>query len=293
MKLVNKTIKLIRGFLRAMNEDHVGAYAAQSAYFIMLSFIPFIILLLTLIQYTTLTRADIYGAAQVIFPDSTNGFVIDIINEVYSKTAVTVSLSAITAAWSAGKGFLALMRGMNSVYDVEEQRNYIILRFRSAIYTIVFVVSIILSLVVLVFGNSIHRAAVVHMPFLAVITGMILKLKDVVAIAFFTLVFMLLYKFVPNRKARLLSQAPGAVFSSVCWYLFSIGFSLYVTYTPGLSNMYGSLTTIILVMLWLYFCMYIILLGAEINSYFEEQFRMVTRYRKLLSGEKVSEEKKT
>ncbi len=276
-----------------MNEDHVGAYAAQSAYFIMLSFIPFIILLLTLIQYTTLTRADIYGAAQVIFPDSMNGFVIDIINEVYSKTAVTVSLSAITAAWSAGKGFLALMRGMNSVYDVEEQRNYIILRFRSAIYTIVFVVSIILSLVVLVFGNSIHRAAVVHMPFLAVITGMILKLKDVVAIAFFTLVFMLLYKFVPNRKARLLSQAPGAVFSSVCWYLFSIGFSLYVTYTPGLSNMYGSLTTIILVMLWLYFCMYIILLGAEINSYFEEQFRMVTRYRKLLSGEKVSEEKKT
>ena len=286
MKLIKKIIKLVRGFLKAMNEDHVGAYAAQSAYFIMLSFIPFIILLLTLIQYTTLTRADIYGAAQVIFPDSMNGFVIDIINEVYSKRAVTISLSAITAAWSAGKGFLALMRGMNSVYDVEEQRNYIILRFRSAIYTIVFVISIILSLVVLVFGNSIHQAAVVHLPFLAVITGMILQLKDVVAIAFFTLVFMLLYKFVPNRKARLLSQAPGAVFSSVCWYLFSIGFSLYVTYTPGLNNMYGSLTTIILAMLWLYFCMYIILLGAEINSYFEEQFRMVSRYRSLLRGEK-------
>mgnify|MGYP002513593176 FL=1 len=284
-----KMIRMISTVLdmkKEMEKSHVGAYAAQSAYFIMLSFIPFIILLLTLIQYTTLTRADIYGAAQVIFPDSMNGFVIDIINEVYSKTAVTISLSAITAAWSAGKGFLALMRGMNSVYDVEEQRNYIILRFRSAIYTIVFVISIILSLVVLVFGNSIHQAAVVHLPFLAVITGMILQLKDVVAIAFFTLVFMLLYKFVPNRKARLLSQAPGAVFSSVCWYLFSIGFSLYVTYTPGLNNMYGSLTTIILVMLWLYFCMYIILLGAEINSYFEEQFRMVSRYRSLLRGEK-------
>ena len=292
MKLINKIIKLVRGFLKAMNEDHVGAYAAQSAYFIMLSFIPFIILLLTLIQYTTLTRADIYGAAQVIFPDSMNGFVIDIINEVYSKTAVTVSLSAITAAWSAGKGFLALMRGMNSVYDVEEQRNYIVLRFRSAIYTIIFVVSIILSLVVLVFGNSIHRAAVVHLPFLAVITGMILRLKDVVSIAFLTLVFMLLYKFVPNRKARLFSQAPGAVFSSVCWYLFSIGFSLYVTYTPGLSNMYGSLTTLVLLMFWLYFCMYIILLGAEINSYFEEQFRMVSRYRSLLHGVKKPEDGK-
>lgn len=286
MVLIKKIIKLVRGFLNAMQEDHVGAYAAQSAYFIMLSFIPFIILLLTLIRYTTLTRADIYTAAQMVFPDSMMGFVIDIINEVYSKTAVTISLSAITAAWSAGKGFLALMRGMNSVYDVEEQRNYVILRFRSAIYTIVFVISIILSLVVLVFGNSIHQAAVVHLPFLAVITGMILQMKDIVAIAFLTLVFMLLYKFVPNRKARLYSQAPGALFSSVCWYLFSIGFSLYVDYSPGFSNMYGSLTTIIMVMLWLYFCMYIILIGAEINSYFEEQFRMVARYRKMLHGEK-------
>ena len=106
-----------------------------------------------MIKYNTLTRADIYGAAQVIFPDSMNGFVIDIINEVYSKTAVTVSLSAITAAWSAGKGFLALMRGMNSVYDVEEQRNYIILRFRSAIYTIVFVISIILIIGAGFLGN--------------------------------------------------------------------------------------------------------------------------------------------
>lgn len=286
MVLIKKVIKLVRGFLHAMQEDHVGAYAAQTAYFIMLSFIPFIILLLTLIQYTTLTKADIYAAAQAIFPNSMDAFVIDIINEVYSKTAVTVSLSAITAAWSAGKGFLALMRGMNSVYDVEEQRNYVILRLRSAIYTIIFVISIILSLVVLVFGNSIHQAAVVHLPFLAVITGMILQMKDIVAIAFLTLVFMLLYKFVPNRKAGLYSQAPGALLSSICWYLFSIGFSLYVDYSPGFSNMYGSLTTIIMVMLWLYFCMYIILIGAEINSYFEEQFRMVTSYRNRLRGEK-------
>ena len=283
---VQKIIKLVRGFLHAMQEDHVGAYAAQSAYFIMLSFIPFIILLITLLQYTTLTQSDLYGAAQVIFPDSMDGFVIDIIHEVYSKTAVTVSLSAIAAAWSAGKGFLALMRGMNSIYDVEEHRNYIILRFRSALYTIVFVISVILSLVVLVFGNSIHHAAKEHMPILAVITGMILRLKDIAAIAFLTLAFMLLYKFVPNRKARLYSQAPGALFSSVCWYLFSIAFSLYVDLSPGLSNMYGSLTTIVLVMLWLYFCMYIILLGAEINSYFEDQFRRVSHYRKMLWGER-------
>ncbi len=286
MIVLKRVIKIVRGFLRSMQEDHVGAYAAQSAYFIMLSFIPFIILLLTLIQYTPLTKADLLSVVQAVLPVSFNGFVIGIINEVYSKTAVTVSLSAIVAAWSAGKGFLALMRGINSIYDVEENRNYIILRLRSAVYMVIFVISIILSLVALVFGNSIHHAVLLHLPFLAVITGMVIRMKGIVAICFLTFFFMLLYKFVPNRKARMLSQAPGALFSSVCWYLFSIGFSIYVDYSPGLANMYGSLTTIVLIMLWLYFCMYIILLGAEINSYFEEQFRSISRYRKLLHEEK-------
>lgn len=287
MILIKKIVKLVQGFLKAMGDDHVSAYAAQTAYFIMLSFIPFIILLLTLIQYTTITKSDLFAVMQAILPDSMDSFVIGIIDEAYSKTVVTISLSAITAAWSAGKGFLALMRGMNTIYNVEEHRNYIILRIRSAIYNVIFIISIILSLVVLVFGNSIHEAAIKYVPILSVVTGLIIRLKDMVAIVFLMMVFMALYKFVPNRRARFISQAPGALFSSVCWYLFSIGFSIYVDYSPGLSNMYGSLTTIILIMLWLYFCMYIVLLGAEINSYFEGQFRMLAYYRRMLKEEKT------
>lgn len=286
MKYLMKTIKLGYGFMEAMQDDHVGAYAAQGAYFIMLSFFPFTILLVTLIQYTSITPGAIYRAAQLIFPDSMDSFVLGLINEVYSKSALTVSLSAIVAAWSAGKGFLALMRGMNTIYNVEERRNYILLRLRSALYTLVFVVAIILSLVVLVFGNSLHEAALRYVPFLAVITGLIIKLKGILAMAFLTVFFMILYRFVPNRRLRLIRQAPGAVFSAVCWYLFSIVFSLYVEYSPGISNMYGSLATIVLVMLWLYACMYIILIGAEINSYFEDQFLRVSYYRRMLREQK-------
>ena len=130
----------------------------------------------------------------------------------------------------------------------------------------VFVVAIILSLVVLVFGNSLHKMAMEYIPILTYVTGIILRLKGMVSIAILAALFMLLYRFVPNRKVRIIRQAPGAAFSAVCWYVFSIVFSLYVEYSPGLANMYGSLTTIVLVMLWLYFCMYIILIGAEINS---------------------------
>lgn len=281
MTLIKKALNVGKGFLRAMQEDHVGAYAAQSAYFIMLSFIPFIILLLTLIQYTSITKSDIYAVTQAVLPNSMDGFVIGIIDEVYSKTAVTISLSAIMAAWSAGKGFLALIRGMNAIYHVEEQRNYVLLRLYSAVYTIIFVVSIVLSLVVLVFGNFIHELVVEHFPLFAVFTGLMVRLNDVVTICFLTFVFMVLYKFIPNRKARFFSQAPGALFSSVCWYLFSIVFSFYVDFSPGLNNMYGSLTTIVLTMLWLYFCMYIILLGAEINSCWEKILDIFRPYVKM------------
>ena len=134
MKFVKKCVKLIMGFLNAMQEDCVGAYAAQTAYFIMLSFFPFFILLITLVQYTSLTPEDIYRAAQMIFPPSMDSFVQGIINEVYSKTAVTVSLSAIMAAWSAGKGFMGLIQGMNMIYNVEERRNYILLRLQSGLW---------------------------------------------------------------------------------------------------------------------------------------------------------------
>ncbi len=263
-------IRIVRGFLKEIKKDHVGAYAAQSAYFIMLSFIPFLILLLTLLQYTSITKTDVFTMTQMIFPDTMNGFVINIIDEVYSKNLLVVSVSAVAAAWSAGKGVLALMRGMNTIYEVEERRNYLVLRLRCAIYTVAFVITIVLSLIVLVFGNYIHSLVLTYVPFLAVITGLVVRLKDVVSIAILAFLFMALYWFLPNRKQKFWKQAPGALCATVGWYGFSLGFSFYVSHSAGFSNMYGSLTTIVLIMLWLYFCMYILLLGAEINSHFEK-----------------------
>lgn len=279
--MLYKTMRHVRDFLAGMKEHHIAAYAAQASYFTMLSFIPFLLLLLTLIQYTSLTRADIYAVAQAVLPDTLDRFVIGIIDEVYSQGALTISISALTATWSAAKAFLALMRGMNVIYRVDERRNYVALRIRAAFYTLFFVVAIILSLVLLVFGNSIHQLILAHVPILAVITGSIIGLRNVIALAVFASFFAVLFRFVPNRKAALLSQIPGALFASIGWYLFSTGFSIYIDMSRSFSNMYGSLTTIILVMLWLYFCMYIMLIGAEINSYFEDQFYNLRECRKV------------
>ena len=81
--------------------------------------------------------------------------------------------------------------------------------------------------------------------------------------------FLMVYKMLPNRKASVKNQFPGSIMSAVGWSLLSFGISVYVDYFNGFS-MYGSLTTIILVMMWLYFGVYILLVCAEVNKMYEE-----------------------
>ena len=98
------------------------------------------------------------------------------------------------------------------------------------------------------------------------LTGNVLMLA--LLIAFFDVIFTAL----PNRKLSFRGQLPGAVICGVAWYVFSFGLSVYVDYFNGFS-MYGSLTTIALIMLWLYFCMYIMMMSAEVNVVFNAYFR--------------------
>ena len=259
-------VEMIRGFLKRLNKDHVGAYAAQSAYFILLSFIPFVLLLVTLVKYTPLTQEIVTTALIRMVPEEFSSFIRVIVNEVFGKSAAFVPVSAIIALWSAGKGVNALSKGLNCIYQVEETRGYVINRLRSAVYTLVFVVAVAVTLLLLVFGNQIQMGIAGRFPVIAKVTSVIVGMRTMITLVLLCLVFLMIYKFVPNRRATLKSQIPGAMVSS-------LAFSIYIDLTPGTVNMYGSLTTLVLIMLWLYFCMWILLIGAEINSYFEDRLR--------------------
>lgn len=264
-------LEVIRKFLKRFNEDHVGAFAAQSAYFILLSFIPFVLLLVTMVRYTPLTQEIVTEALTRAVPAEFRSFVEGIVGEVFGKSAAFVPVSAIIALWSAGKGINALTNGLNCVYRVEETRSYLINRLRSMVYTMVFVVAVVGTLVLLVFGNQIQARIAQRVLAVAGLTSVIVGLRTFIALAMLCLIFLMIYRFVPNRKATLKSQLPGAMVSSVAWSLFSLIFSIYIDFIPGTANMYGSLTTLVLIMLWLYFCMWILLIGAEINAGFEDR----------------------
>lgn len=266
-------LHLALGFMERMRKDHVSAYAAQAAYFLIMSFIPFVLFLTAIVQYTPLTYREVRQAIMSVVPENLQGFVLNIVAEVFSKSAAVLPLSALVALWSSGKGMQALNNGLNTIYHVKETRNWLVNRIYSMFYMFLFVLALIASLLLLVMGNRIHVLISGYVPFLGNVIGRILGAKTFLVFVMLFFVFLVLYRYLPNRRASLKSQVPGAFLTAVAWSVFSYLFSLYFTFFPDFSIMYGSLSTLILVMVWLYFCMNLLLYGAEINAYFESQFR--------------------
>ena len=112
-----------------------------------------------------------------------------------------------------------------------------------------------------------------HLPMVARVTSSIMGMRTLITTGVLALLFLVLYKCIPNRKASFKSQCPGALISSLAWSIFSLAFSMYLDIALAASNMYGSLTMIVFIMIWMYFCMWILLIGAEINAYFEDKLR--------------------
>ena len=98
----------------------------------------------------------------------------------------------------------------------------------------------------------------------------IFSLRSFLGFTIFFLFFLLLYMFIPDRKPNVKEEIPGAMFTSVLWILFSYLFSIYIDYFTNFSSIYGSLTYIVLFMLWLYVCMNILFFGALINRFLAE-----------------------
>lgn len=266
----------IEKLMLIVNSHHTGAYAAQAAYFFVLSLIPIILLLMTMVRFTPLTREDVLESLLQVFPATVNGLIRSIVFQAYNQSGTIIPVTILVALWSAGKGVLSMTSGLNCVYESKETRNYLYLRFRASFYTLIFIIAIILSLVLSVFGNSISLMVNEHIPVLRHVTDFIIQTRTFLTIVVLTFFWDLVYKFLPNRinqgKTTLKRQLPGALFTACGWQLISFIFSIYLDIFTGFSSMYGSMTTIILIMLWLYMCMYVILLGGEVNALLEKYY---------------------
>jgi len=258
---------VINDFSKEISKNNISALASSAAYFIFMSLIPILILICSIIPYTPVTEADLMNMCTNILPNTISSLIVNMITEVYDKSPAAISISAVITLWSAAKGIMAIERGINLVNRVEETRNYIILRCQAAIYTVIMLAVVIFFLFIMVFGNIVISIVFHKYPDLAHFWHFIMNFRFFFVWLALTFIFSLLYTWLPNRKIKFRMQIPGAFFTSIIWSAFSWAFSIYVEHYNTFS-IYGSLATIIIVMLWLYVCMYIFLIGAEINQYF-------------------------
>ena len=263
-----KKCKVIKLLFYNMGKDHVSESSAECAYYTILSFIPFLILVITLIQYTQIGPQALFDAISKIIPSSMNEMVIGIVQEVYSKSIGTISVSVIFTIWSAGRGLFALTKGLQTVYHTEEKEkaSYMYLRFKAFVETIIFIALIVAGLTILVFGNSFRVLIQEHFGGLKnySVLSMIVTQLGFILVTFF--VFLLLYKFMPKHKVTFKSQICGAAFGAIALNVISFIFSKYLYIFKGFSITYGSLTTLMLIMMWTYACFYTVFLGAEFNK---------------------------
>ncbi len=258
----------VRDFSAKMKNKDISTYAASTAFFFFLSVVPMLIMICTIIPYTPLTEENLVELVTDFLPDQIDPLAESLISEVYDKSAGILSIALIATIWSAAKGVMALMKGLNSVNGVEEKRNYFVLRIIASFYTVVMLIVVILSLFVMVFGDQLVTLALHRIPQLQRVVSFAMNFRFLFVWAVLSVLFAAIYAYVPDKKLAFREQIPGAVFSAVGWSVFSWAFSYYVTYGNSY-GIYGSLSIIIIVLLWMYFCMYIILIGAYLNQYFQ------------------------
>ncbi|MCI9126251.1 MAG: YihY/virulence factor BrkB family protein [Eubacterium sp.] len=265
-KLLQPILK-IYDFCVRMAKDRVGIYTAQASFFIILSIFPFFLLFLNIIGMTSITSQSIINLLNTYAPDTIKPLLIQIIEELYTHVSGTaISIAAIVAIWSASKGVLSVMFGLYEISKIHQNRNYFISRFISMMYTVLFVFSIIITMVLLVFGNSIFNFLISVLPFLKEISVLTLILRYLVSFLVLSIFFVIIYKIANFKLTTIRKTLPGAMFSSLGWLVFSYVFSIYIDNFSNMSYMYGSLTAFIILILWIYFCIYILFIGAEINK---------------------------
>jgi membrane protein len=264
--VTDKIYRFGQDFSEDFSKQNISAYAASIAFFVFLSIVPMLMMICTIIPFTPLTEADLVLLVTDVTPDMIDPLAESLIGEVYEKSAGIMSIAIVATIWSAGKGVMALMRGLNAINRVEKKHNYILIRLKASFYTILMLIVVVLSLFIMVFGNQLVALILHRLPKLQDVVSFAMNFRFLVVWVVLTLLFAVIYAYVPDERLRFREQIPGATFSAVSWSIFSWGFSMYLNYNDSY-GINGSLSIVIIALLWMYFCMYIIMIGAYLNRY--------------------------
>ena len=258
-------------FLKPMN---ISIHSAYTSFFIILSVFPVLVILFSLLTFTTFGLTEVMALVSEFLPVNFLPMVERIMTGAYENSSGAVlSVSILTALWSASRGIRGVLMGLNAVYGLEEDRSYLHTRAISVVYTFLFLIVLLLTMVLHVFGTTIlDYLRMTTNPFLMFLMD-IIDWRNLLMLTLQTLLFLAVYSAMPNRRHSLLQNLPGALLAALGWTTFSKLFSIYVEYFPYYNNIYGSVYAVALGMLWLYCCICIVFYGGALNRFLMERRR--------------------
>lgn len=264
-------MNLLKYMYTNYKENDFAYLSAQTSYFLLLSFIPFLIFIFTILGSFDLPTEDIYLYLKSVLPSQSYTAVSSILSEVLSAEPINI-MSLLLALYFASKGVRALIVALNKAYCEEECRKALHLYSLSMIFTLLFVLTLVLMLFSLVFGKVLGEMVFDFLGLHSDFNVIWVYIRYIITILFSIITFSFMYKYAPSCKSYKLKFKDvigGAIFTTVSWTIASTLFAYYVNnYNNSYSTLYGSLGGFFALLVWLYLSSSIIILGGEVNSYF-------------------------
>ena len=261
-----KNLKKLAGYLA---EQKVPLYAANASFFLILSVFPTLVVLLALMRYTGLQVEIFTDLVSQVVPGALMPMVNRLVLSAYVHSSGTVlSVSAVAALWSASRGMYSFVTGLNAIYRVKENRGYFRTRLICMGYTLVFLVVLLLTLVLHVFGGDLLHL-LEQLPIPAWFLNL-LDLRVFLLLILQTALFCTMFMVLPNERNRLQDSLPGSLLASIGWQVFTNLYSVYSQKFTAYANIYGSVYVVALGMLWMYFCICIVFYGGVLNKIMEK-----------------------
>lgn len=277
-------------FFREISKPDLSMRASAITFSFFLALFPGTLFLFTLIPYIPIQDLDviILDFFSEVMPENAFEAVKTTIYDIVSKQqSGLLSFGILMALYFSTNGLNALMESFNKSYDIFESRSFIVQRGLAIMLTLLEFAVLVVA-VILILGGSL---AIDMMVMYGLISGdfvaiMFLALEWVIILALIYIGISLLYYFGPAVTKRWKFFSIGSVVATLLFVITSSAFSYYINHFGNYNKLYGSIGTLIVVMLWMYLNAFIILIGFELNAaiYINRKLVMEARQREASEG---------
>ena len=267
-----KYYRKLQAFLKRIGSYRVPIYAANAAFYIILSVFPAIMLVVGLLPYIGYSEQDLLLAIGSLMPEVLEPLLARIISDMSANsTSALISVTAIVAVWSSSRGVYCIQLGLNAIHGAEESRSYLYRRLMSMLYMVLLIAALLLTLVMHGFGQEVAAFCERKSVPILHLFAKLLQFRELIVLVLLTILFTVVFRVFPNCKVPLRSALIGAICAALGWLVFTYGFSFYVRISGSYSVLYGSLSIIAIGMLWLYICICILFYGSVLGMWLEER----------------------